>query len=233
MLSNTNLMLITVSIYNDKTSDKRISNLKKRITKDNLPLFIFYNNKTKYNKWNKAGCIFIKNLYKSIFKFSESNFDYAIICENDFYPADNFLNKLNETVDLLPKNWETLHLCPGWFWGREHFNNKKIEKENIDIPYPEGTLNKFNFDKSKKFIYDLDSKYLVDNHIWLGGPIAILINKKNNNHLKFLKRCMGQFNIKNDPGDVILSKSVTKNDFICFNPQLGKEEECGGTTQYN
>ena len=49
MLSKNNLMLITVSIYNDVISDKRIDNLKKRISNDSLPLFIFYNNKTKYN----------------------------------------------------------------------------------------------------------------------------------------------------------------------------------------
>ena len=63
MLSNNNLLFITVSLYNDKISDKRIENLKNRISNDNLPLFIFYNNKTKYSEWNKAGCIFIKNLY--------------------------------------------------------------------------------------------------------------------------------------------------------------------------
>ena len=35
--------------------------------------------------------------------FKKTTFDYAIICDDDFNPIDNFL-ELNKTIELLPNN---------------------------------------------------------------------------------------------------------------------------------
>ena len=232
IINKNNIIIIGFTIYKDPISIKRVHNLKKRIEEDKIPLYIFHNVKTRYNLENRLSCIISTNIIKTILMFHKTNFDYCIICENDFYPTNNFLNKLNETVKLLPNNWRSLHLCPGFLWGRGKYNysNNKNKKINIDKPDPEINLKNFSIDKSNRFIYNLNPKLLLNNNAWLGGPIAILLNKKNHSHIHFLKQYIYLFNKKNDPGDVILSKMITNKDFICYNPQLGKEEECGGTT---
>jgi hypothetical protein len=64
--------------------------------------------------------------------------------------------------------------------------------------------------------------------MWLGGPIAFLIKKEYST--QFLREFTERFKKIKEPNDVILTKMLTKKDFICRSPQLGYEKEEGGTT---
>lgn len=64
--------------------------------------------------------------------------------------------------------------------------------------------------------------------MWLGGPTAILFNKRTvDSFLAEFRHQYAQCALNND---VIFTKILTVNDFVCREPQLGHENEAGGTT---
>ena len=75
---------------------------------------------------------------------------------------------------------------------------------------------------------DCDSDLYYKKKFWLGGPVCILVNKKNVDSVldDFIKA--NNENPEND--DVIFTRILNNNDFICREPMLGYEEEGGGTT---
>jgi hypothetical protein len=62
--------------------------------------------------------------------------------------------------------------------------------------------------------------------IWLGGPIAVLVNRRT---IQGFLDDYDRFKDIQQPNDVILTKMLTPNDYICKNPQLGYEKEQGGS----
>lgn len=218
MLNSSNLILITTTLANNIISEKRRNNIFNQFGKYNISLLFNYGLKN-----DAASNIMFKIIKNSMELFKKTNFDYCIICDDDFYPIDNFLFELNKTFELLPKNWRALHLCPGYLWGRAFRDTEKIGKLN-----PEYNMDDIPFHNSGRFYINCNSNLYFKNKFWLGGPIAILVNKNNIDSLilDFVK----QYEISNANNDVILTQILNDNDFICREPQHGYEKEEGGTT---
>ena len=63
--------------------------------------------------------------------------------------------------------------------------------------------------------------------VWLGG-ISFVVNKKGLDSL--LNDFINEYNHNNSNNDVILTRILNENDFICRESLLGFENEQGGTT---
>ena len=153
--------------------------------------------------------------------FKKTKYDYAIITEDDYEPIDNLLDELNKTVELLPENWRTLHLCPGVLTDK----NRRFTRDRSWIPKRGRIYNESTSDISDRFFIIDDVNIWLRNEIWLGSPSCFLLNRKSID--SFLKDYHSQK--MNDACDVILTKILTKNDYICKNPLLGWENEMGGS----
>lgn len=240
MINNKNCVLITTTIYDNIVSDKRRENLKHNSTKHGLNMYLIKGTKEKYwtdkelNK--KSQTIQMKtalNSYKitlrMLLKLKDIECEYGIICQDDFYPIDNFFEELNKTVDKLPVNWEILHLCPFWAWGKEYKDVSKIGKYN-PCQYVDNT--KLDSDISNRFFKNCEARNYLNNKLWLGGPLAFLIKKDS------LEKLINRYKPNNNnlllADDVMMTYLLNNNTYICKNPQLGYEEECGGSTHlYN
>jgi hypothetical protein len=214
MINSNNLIIITTSLPNNEISMKRKNNL---INKFSNFKIIF--NEGIIDKTRK----FYQTLKNALETFKNTNSEFAIICDDDFSPIDNFLDELNKTVQLLPSNWRCLHLCPGYLWGRKFRDKSKIGSLN-----PEYNMDKIPFHESGRFYKSCDSNKYFRNKFWLGGPIAFLVNKNSINSL--LNDYVAQYNINKFNNDVILTKILNNDDFICREPILGFEEEQGGSS---
>ena len=155
--------------------------------------------------------------------FKKSGFEYGVICDDDFHPHDNFLTELQKTVDLLPDSWRSLHLCPGYFWGRRFRRCTNAGKFD-----PEGDVSDLSYHTSGRFFVDCDPKTLYKRFMWLGGPIAVLVNKSTID--SFIEDYDRMYADKPEPNDVLFVRMLTDSDFICREPQLGFENEQGGST---
>jgi len=149
----------------------------------------------------------------------KTTYDYAIICDDDFEPVDNFMEELKATLNILPENWRCLHLCPGYLWGRKFRDKSKVGKPNPEFP-----LKDIPMDSSGR-VYLIDKIKYTNKRMWLGGPVAVLVNKNANSLLAdFINES------KNPrPADVILTRISNENDYVCTTP-LGYENEQGGST---
>ena len=73
-----------------------------------------------------------------------------------------------------------------------------------------------------------DRETYVRKEFWLGGPMAFLVNKQTiDSLLADFKESFAQEPTLND---VILTKILTSDDYICRLPLLGYEAEEGGAT---
>jgi hypothetical protein len=219
MINNTNTIIITTTITNNEISEKRRNNLIKNFSTFNIPLLFNITNK-KQLPMHQISC---EMTIKLLNLFKQTNYEYAIICDDDFNPIDNFLEEINKTLNLLPKNWRSVHLCPGYLWGRMFRNYDKVGNLN-----PEYNMDGIPFHSSGRFYMNCDSKIYFDKKFWLGGPIAFIVNKNNVDSL--LHDFTTSYTNKNTYNDVILTKILNDNDFICREPMLGFENEQGGTT---
>ena len=81
--------------------------------------------------------------------------------------------------------------------------------------------------KDNRYFYDLykhKKKLIKEGITWLGGPVAFLLRKsKIDNFLKKYK-----IDSLITPDDKKLFLIMDKNCYVCKEPQLGYEEECGG-----
>ena len=93
---------------------------------------------------------------------------------------------------------------------------------------PEYNMDGIPFHSSGRFYMNCDNKIYFDKKFWLGGPIAFIVNKNNVDSL--LHDFTTSYTNKNTYNDVILTKILNDNDFICREPMLGFENEQGGTT---
>ena len=220
-MNNENLIIITTTLSNNEVSEKRRTNLINNFSKYNLSVILNHGIQRTSNLDNKE--IMYKIIVNAFETFKKCNYEYAIICDDDFYPIDNFLNELNNTVSLLPKNWQSLHLCPGYLWGRQFRDMTKLGKIN-----PEYNMENISFDISDRFYNNCNPKKYYNCNFWLGGPIAMLVNKNSINNI--LENFKNTYKMYRQPNDVILTLILDENSFICKNPQLGYENEEGGST---
>ena len=89
-------------------------------------------------------------------------------------------------------------------------------------------MNGIPFHESGRFYINCDSDKYFKKNFWLGGPLAFVINKNYVDSL--LKDFIYKYNEHNLNNDVILTKILNENDFVCREPLLGFENEQGGTT---
>jgi hypothetical protein len=219
MLNATNTVIITTTLPDNIISGKRINNIIDNFSKYNIPIII-----NDYIKKNKSSAeISCEMIINNTHFFKKMNTEYAILCDNDFFPAANFLEELNKTVALLPANWRALHLSPGYLWGRRMRDATKIGHLN-----PEYTMDGIPYHESGRFYLNCDNRLYASKHFWLGGPIAILLNRTNVD--QFLNHFLLQYTHTKLNNDVILTLILTPNDYICREPMLGYEKEEGGTT---
>ena len=79
-------------------------------------------------------------------------------------------------------------MCPGYLWGRYFRDDSKISHLN-----PEHNMSCVPFDESGRFYKNCDRIMYTYRCFWLGGPIAVLVNKT---HVKtLLKDFIAQYNI--------------------------------------
>ena len=213
-----NVIIVSTTLPNNKTSKKRKNNLINKFYKNNIP--IFFNKGIQNNPKIVTSYICLK---RNIEAFIRSKYEYGIICDDDFYPIDNFFDEIKKTVDLLPNNWRTLYLCPGYLWGRKFRDNSKIGKLN-----PEYKMDGIPYHSSGRFYNNCSNEIYQKKKFWLGGPVSFLVNKKN--AISLLKDYVKQYYNDPKPNDVTLTQILNKNDFICREPILGYENEEGGTT---
>lgn len=225
VINNKNCELFVTSLSYNKTSALRQRNIVNALKKDELQINFIEG--IVYKRWSKENSFNL--LLKLLKEFEKSDVEYGLICQDDFYPIDNFLSELNKTVELLPEDWECLHLCPGAFWGRRYRDKKKIGQFNPEThikKYIEHGPNKFEVHESNRFFINCKPNIYRQNRVWLGGPIAMLINKKY--IAKFIDNYTDKKNF--DHEDRILVNILNDRSFICKQPQLGYEEPCSGTT---
>lgn len=216
MINKHNTCLITTTVKNNDISSKRRQNIKREMDKHDIPI-LFLLGKIEKEK------LFFEIFRNRALAFKKTNFTYGILCDDDFHPHRNFLEELNKTVELLPKNWRCLHLCPGYLWGRKY--RKCTEAGDIN---PEGDISDLTYHSSKRFFTDCGSGIISKKGIWLGGPIAVLVNQ--NGIDSFLNDYIESFKHNKAVNDVILTRILNNNDYICMNPMLGYEREQGGVT---
>ena len=73
-------------------------------------------------------------------------------------------------------------------------------------------------------VYLTNSQIYRKRKMWLGGPLAFVINKKSDLLTDFIKESKNP-----KPADVILTLILNEHDYVCKEP-LGYENEQGGST---
>jgi len=233
MINNKNCVVVSTFLDDNSISIKHKDNMIKNCKQYNLPLFGIKG--IRYKEWHennpRAGLSSFETTLRMILAFKKLNIEYGIICQDDFFPKPNFLEELNITVERLPKDWEILHLCPGLFWGRlEYRDEKKRDRLIVGKFVPEkNILYEMPCSKDNRYFYDLYKykKELIKEGItWLGGPVAFLLSKSKIDN--FLKKYTIDSIIA--PDDKKLFLIMDKDSYVCKEPQLGYENECGGGT---
>ena len=155
-------------------------------------------------------------------------FEYGILCDDDFHCHSRLLEELNRTVALLPADWRCLHLCPGCLWGRGVFRGEgKWAEFHEGALYPEGGMEGLDMDSTGRVFVNCGSGLWNGKHMWLGGPIAVLVRRKTVGDL--WEEYTRLYERENNPNDVILTNILSHRDFVCRSPQLGFEDEKGGS----
>jgi hypothetical protein len=221
MFDSANLFVITTTLANKNISEKRRNNILNEFSKYNIPV-IFNHGIDKSNASNLIE-IGYKIILKGLQTFKKIDCTYALICEDDFFPIPNFLEELNKTGQQLPENWRCLHLCPGYLWGRRFRDNSKFGQLN-----PEENIDMLEKDASGRLFINCDPKTYCNKAIWLGGPIAFIVNKKSIDD--FIDKYTKVYAADNIYSDRILTRMLSPDDFICRSPMLGNEREEGGTS---
>lgn len=221
MLSDSNTIVITTTLSNSVVSEKRRTNFVNEFAKYNLSMI--FNHGIKKKEGDKISSIMFSIFKNSVEIFLRTNFEYGLICDDDFIPCPNFLEELNNTAKLLPEKWRCLHLCPGYLWGRMFRDNTKKFMLN-----PEYDMTGVPYHESGRFYNECNRNLYLSRAFWLGGPIAILVNKKT--VVNFLVDFINQYMACPSNNDVILTAILNKNDYICREPMLGYENEEGGST---
>jgi hypothetical protein len=221
MINNTNTVIITTTKPYHERSHKRIENIINTFSKYNIPIII----NDYVVKSGGMNNISYETTVSSMKLFQKINTEYALFCDNDLFIIDDFLDELNKTVQLLPHNWRCLHICPGYLWGRRFRDITKLGKL-----HPEYNMDNIKYHESGRFyiIDESDLQTYFDKKFWLGGPIAVLINKNNIDSL--LNDFINGYALNKLNNDVIFTQILNKNDYVCREPQLGYENEEGGTT---
>ena len=217
MINRNNIIAVSTTVTGDKISDKRRVTIMSNFGKHGINIIL----NEGITKFDKIHCCFNNNL-KRLITFKRSGYDYGLICDDDFYPIDNFMMELNMTAELLPKDWRCLHLCPGFLWGRKFRDRTRIAHLK-----PEMSLDQLDAHESGRVFQNCDNTTYYGMKCWLGGPEAFIVRKQNID--RFIALYMEYFKRNRIITDMINTCMLNSKTFICREPQLGYEEENGGT----
>ena len=217
MLNPDNFVVIATSLANNSIAERRRNNIFTECSKYNIPV-LFQPGIQSSDRTNTS----FEYCRRQMNVFQNTKYEYALLCEDDFFPIENFLEELNTTVSLLPKTWRSLHLAPGYLWGRWFRDPTKIGKLN-----PEFDISWLKYDSSGRFFKDFDRTICFQKRFWLGGPTAVLVNSRTIESLQ--RNFEAAFALYKFPNDVLYTATLQENDFVCREPQLGYEKEEGGS----
>lgn len=217
--NGSNMILITQTISHSAVSEKRRNNLVNEMRPYDIPM-VFVHGQLKTDVAT-IKYMLTANTRKCLETFKKTTYQYGFLCDDDFHPHPDFLVELNKTLELLPKNWRCLHLCPGYLWGRMYRRCKVAGK--LD---PEYNIDGLECHESGRFFINCHKYPLL--HGWLGGPIAVVVNR---DHIDtFIEEFNWECFYDVQSNDVMLKRMMKDQDFICRSPLLGYENEQGGTT---
>ena len=230
MIDNCNLIIIVKTLSNNKISYSRLNNLINNFSKYNINIFLMPTIDDVNNPDRRR--VMYNSLMDRLKIVTKLNYEYILIIDDDFFPIDNFLEELNETIKYLPETWDTLHLAIGSVWGRK----KRGGFKGLGVYNPNTDLSSLEPDKCDRFFINCKKGFLTErkgikiHNGAMGSPMAWLFRSEKINHiLEEYKKY--EYNGKNKifNNDIILTKMIDDNTFICKKP-LGYECECGGTT---
>jgi hypothetical protein len=231
-LTGENTILITTTLSDNEISEKRRKMLIDTMSK--FGISVFFNH-------GVVGGYYIDVQYKvmrermeafSKMSGSDSGFKYAILCDDDFHCHSRFLEEINQTLHTLPPDWRGLHLSPGCLWGRSHFQGKGEEQwrefhEGCLTPESEYVTVGLDTDSTGRIFVNCGSGMWNAKHLWLGGPIAVLVRRET--VCELLQHYTELYERENNPNDVVLTNILSHRDFVCREPQMGYEDEAGGS----
>jgi hypothetical protein len=223
-----NTVVITTTLPHNPISANRRANMCNHFAKTGIPQWTQYG----------IGAQDAMPMIEKMFHIHKQRFEtflyrmtaeYGILCDDDFIPHPEFLEEVNATIALLPSDWRCLHLCPGYLWGRGIWRSGQRTDQPCGHLVPERDVNGLEYHESGRFYHHCGSGIWNGKHIWMGGPIAVLVRRTNGGAASLYEDYVRLYLRENNPNDVILTNILTHRDFICREPQLGWEDECGGT----
>jgi len=223
-LDHTNTVVITTTMPRSERSSKRRSNLVDLFSASRLKIVLLHGVQKQPHQSTHDVMYHIVMNALTAFR-DEVTAPYGILCDDDFSPHPDLMNELNRTVASLPSGWRTLHLCPGFFWdrlGRGHGQSQ------IDVGalHPEREV-PLRLHASGRFFVD-GYQTFATHRVWLGGPIAMLVNRSSIQDFidALIKRHAAY---PDEPNDVAMTHAMSPDDYVCATPQLGYENEQGGS----
>ena len=146
-----------------------------------------------------------------------------IITSDDVHFCKRIIPELEKSLELLPRDWRSLHICPGYLWGREK------NKPHLDIELPD----LIDFDPEgpvpREKIVNTRFSHLFE-PAWVGGPLAFVA--KHSGIKSILKDIKSKASGADIPDDVTIFKIATNNDYMMLDPLLCHEREQGGVVSF-
>lgn len=149
---------------------------------------------------------------------ASSTSGYVGFLEDDTYLSPHFCSTARRLFKSVEPNWEIVHLCPGFVWGRHSPSNKADDSFSYRpqriVRGLETPKNKhlFNGPPNAKAWFGAPGAFVVNGRaIW-----SIIIRESNKN--------------RRDPADVVLTKLAQTRErghFIARDPPLCKERDQG------
>ena len=176
---------------------------------------------------------------------AEAEAEYCLLFEDDTMFVPGFRSELTKTIDGLPADWEILHLCPQFLWGRMwepiqedrffHLNPMPYDQFCIDKQFPNLPNDTRHFPEWPRRIHDrphfdqrdqFDKSESCPDRGWPGGPVAFVVAKTR------VERLIGTFEQPQAPGgygaDDTFARQDPTHDFLAREPQLCHERKWHG-----
>ena len=141
----------------------------------------------------------------------------VLISQDDAQLCGQFIPELESLLYEAPEGWRTLHLCPGYMWGRVT-NKTRLDRDLPSlVPADPDWVVPVNKKVGSRFATLFEPA-------WVGGPLAFLIRKRDIESLLLQLRSTNQ----DTPDDMTLVHKATPNDYMLRKDLLCHEREQGG-----
>ena len=139
-----------------------------------------------------------------------------LITQDDVQLCGRFILELATLLDVAPEGWRSMHLCPGYMWGRMQ-NKPRLDRELPDVVRadPEWVVSKW------AVVNDRLARLFQP--AWVGGPLAFLIRRRG---IASLLRQL-QATSESLPDDMSLVFIATPDDYMLRKDLLCHEREQG------